>query len=311
MTAPRVTIAFPTWRARPDYLLPAVEDALAQTHPVEVVIADDGSDAAVLEAAARLGARVVRNDVPRGLAGNWNRCVELAAGDYVHIMHQDDRMAPRFIERAVEALERYPRAGFAHTGWTPIGPDGGPGGKRWEHLGDHEADFFRRGIDYFPRVLEHTPICCPTAVFRREVFDEVGRFDERYRFAADVDMWLRILLRRDVVYLADRSLFQYRSHPESTTSASGPALVYGEFIAAKVAALDAARARRALPPRALRGLRGLVAREACRFARRLARREPALALEHLAAARRLSPGALLSEAGAVALLRAAIGYLAR
>jgi glycosyltransferase involved in cell wall biosynthesis len=302
---PRVTIAIPTYKADPRLLREAVSDALAQTYrDREVWIVDDGSSAEALEAAAALGpVRILKNEERQGLPGNWNRCVERASSELLQIAHQDDRMAPRFLERAVEALDRHPSAGFVHSGWRAIDLEGKPMPRGWAHLdADHGEDFFRRGRAYFGRVLEHTSICCPTAVFRRRVFDDVGLFDTRYKFAADLDMWFRLLLRHDVAYVAE-VLFSYRLHPSSMTWTYPSAKVYAETLEAKRSALERAAAAGAIPRRRLRELRSHVARDCCRYARRMAWRSPEFIPGYLDLARRLDPGSVVSEAALVALLR--------
>lgn len=314
MTMPRVTVAFPTCRADPRLFREALDAALRESgDDVEIVVHDDGSSEEALRPALQSPrVRVFQNERRLGLAGNWNRCVERARGDFVHIAHQDDRMAPGFLARTVEALERSPRVGLVHTGWESIDGEGRPSGERWEHLEkDHTADFVREGRRYFVRCMEdQPPVCCPTAVLRREVFERVGRFDERFRFAADMEMWFRVLLRYDVAYLAAK-LFAYRRHAESTTSAHTRAEHYREQLLAKRTGLALAARERAFPRRALRRMRRAVAREHVKCARRVARVAPGFVLPHLGFARALDPGSIFSENAVTAALRAVVAGLAR
>jgi GT2 family glycosyltransferase len=304
----RLTVAFPTYRADPRLFGEALAAVLGQSfQDFEVIVADDGSsEEALAPARASPRVRVVKNERRRGLAGNWNRCVELAASELVHIAHQDDRMEPGFLARTVEALEKNPAVGLVHTGWRAIDREGRETGERWEHLEkDHRADFVRAGRRYFVRIMEdQTPICCPTAVFRREVFERVGPFDTRFRFAADVEMWFRICLRFDVAYVHD-TLFSYRRHEDATTAAFTRAEHYREQLLAKRAGLALAERERAFPRRALRRMRTAVAAECCKCARRVARQAPEFVFPHLGYARTLRPGAIFSQNAVSAALRAA------
>ncbi|MBX3465405.1 MAG: glycosyltransferase [Planctomycetes bacterium] len=307
MSGPKVTIAFPTYRARPALFLPALEAALAQTFTDrEVIVVDDGSDDEVLRAAAERGATVHRNAERQGLAGNWNRCVELARGELVNVAHQDDLMAPTFLARAVAALDAAPRAGFAHTAWRSVDETGAPTGERWEHLElDHLADFVRDGRDYFQRIVTlHTPVCCPTAVYRRAALLGVGGFDRAYGFAADLDLFLRITLDHDVAYVHE-VLYAYRRHAGSTTSQHTLAQMNAELLRAKRDAVDLAARRGLLPPAAVARLRAAVAREGLKKARKVAFDAPAAALREVRNAARLRPLTLASENGVVAVTRAA------
>jgi glycosyltransferase involved in cell wall biosynthesis len=82
-----------------------------------VIVADDGSDDGSAEAARRALAELPAADGARvavhafrerlGLAGNWNRVLRLARGDYVCLFGHDDRCRPGFAEQLVPLLERH------------------------------------------------------------------------------------------------------------------------------------------------------------------------------------------------------------
>jgi glycosyltransferase involved in cell wall biosynthesis len=38
--------------------------------------------------------RLVTNSTNRGLVGNWNRCLDLASGDWIKFVFQDDTIHP-------------------------------------------------------------------------------------------------------------------------------------------------------------------------------------------------------------------------
>lgn len=107
---PRASICIPTLSARRlPYLREAVASALAQTSPdIEVIISDDGEDAAIREFAeeqTRVDARVRyrRNPKRLGLGGNWNAVAQAARGEYLVIIGDDDRLLPRFVEALLSA----------------------------------------------------------------------------------------------------------------------------------------------------------------------------------------------------------------
>lgn len=101
---PLLTIAIPTYR-RPDTLAEAVQSALSQDmdQPFEVVVVDNDPESAgheALQAAvpAIVGANVryLRNRRNLGMCGNSNRCVEMARGEWITILHDDDLVDPEF-----------------------------------------------------------------------------------------------------------------------------------------------------------------------------------------------------------------------
>jgi len=113
---PTVTIAIPTYR-RPAVLLEALESALRQETdtPFEVLILDNDPDETSVEAIARslppAPARTVRymvNEKNIGMFGNWNRCIELARGEWVTILNDDDLLRPNFLARSMELIAKRP-----------------------------------------------------------------------------------------------------------------------------------------------------------------------------------------------------------
>jgi hypothetical protein len=60
-------------------------------------------------------------------------------------------------------------------------------------------------------MLKHNPVGCPTVMFRQDVFNEVGPFDEKIKHCADIAMWIKICMFHDVAYIAE-PLIKIRRH---------------------------------------------------------------------------------------------------
>lgn len=56
-------------------------------------------------------------------------------------------------------------------------------------------------INYFEASMKQTVLSGSSAVFHREVFQNSGLFDEKIKSAEDTDMWIRIGLKHEVVFL--------------------------------------------------------------------------------------------------------------
>lgn len=216
-TTPRVSVCVPSFNAAP-YLGAAIESVLNQTFgELELVISDDASDDATPEVCARFTdarLRVVRSDRRLGQAGNWNRCIELATGDYVILLHADDELAPDYLERAVSTLDDNRDIGLVHCAAQHIDSAGNPL--------TVQSLFERDTIDRDDVILRHLLLdgCVinPAGVLvRRRVYDDVGAFTDRIVWGVDWHMWTRIALRFPVAYLA-APLARYRQHGQSGTS---------------------------------------------------------------------------------------------
>ena len=116
---PKVSIGLPVYNGE-NYLREALESLLDQTFSdFELVISDNGSDddtrAICEEFAADDRVKYHRSDVNRGGTWNFNRVLELSAGEYFRWAAHDDLIAPTYLERCVDALEADAGAVLCHT----------------------------------------------------------------------------------------------------------------------------------------------------------------------------------------------------
>lgn len=110
---PRVSIGLPVYNGA-NYLAETIDSILAQTFDdFELIISDNASTDGTAEICRQYVARdprvrYVRNPDNVGAAKNYNRVFELAKGVYFKWNGHDDPVAPRFLERCVEVLDRDP-----------------------------------------------------------------------------------------------------------------------------------------------------------------------------------------------------------
>ena len=131
----RISIAVPLFRPRPEHLAALLASLEAQTvRPLEVILSEDPSDGDPLVAPERLsgGAPIKRSRNPErlGMVGNWNRAVELTAGEAVLLMGQDDILLPHACEMHTTVLLETPSVTASAS--LPDFIDGG-GGRRPPH----------------------------------------------------------------------------------------------------------------------------------------------------------------------------------
>ncbi len=229
---PLVSVVIPAYKPR--HFRAALESARAQTYRnLEIVVGDDSPDGAigriVAEAAAG-DARIVyvRNAPALGELDNARRGLELARGDYVKFLYDDDLLHPTCIERQVAWLQRRPDATLvtSHRGLV----DG-------EDRPLPEDDVTRRpvtrdaiidGVSAANAVLAllRNFIGEPsTVMFRRrdvlQIEPDLWCFaGRRAEVNADVTLWLSLLSRGDLVYLTD-TLSVFRRHPEQQQRQAG------------------------------------------------------------------------------------------
>ncbi len=118
--SPLVTIAIPCFKAK--YLDKAITSALSQTwNNIEVIVVDDSSPNDILSIVKRFNderLKYVRNEKNLGVlnpALNWNRCIELAKGDFFCLLCDDDVYEPEFVETLLSLADNYPECNTFRT----------------------------------------------------------------------------------------------------------------------------------------------------------------------------------------------------
>jgi glycosyltransferase involved in cell wall biosynthesis len=213
---PRVSVCIPTYNTA-RYLAEAIESVLGQEYAdYELVICDNASTDGTPDICRRYTdprVRTVRFEQLVGQAANWNRCVELATGELVVLLHADDRLAPRFLSRAVRFVDAHPEVGMVHCAVQHFSDEGDLYVQRL-----HATDRVEPGEDLFRRLLHAGCVVNPAGVLvRKEVYRAAGPFAEDIVWCVDWHMWLRIALKVPVGYLAEPLAF-YRQHGQSGTT---------------------------------------------------------------------------------------------
>lgn len=110
---PKVTIAIPTYK-RPELLKLALDSALNQIDysDFEIIIVDNDPDRdceteRLLNTYSDKRLRYFKNTENIGMFGNWNRCVELAKGEYVTILNDDDLLSKDYLSTVVSFKNKF------------------------------------------------------------------------------------------------------------------------------------------------------------------------------------------------------------
>ena len=115
--APRVTAVLTTYRPSFEFLATAINSALAQTEPVDVLVSDSGCDEAVRTFTTRFGDRVTyrTNGGVVGPAENHRNAIAAVCTPYLALLGHDDAWEPEFLSTLVPALDAHPECILAFS----------------------------------------------------------------------------------------------------------------------------------------------------------------------------------------------------
>lgn len=191
-----------------EYVEEAVSSVLGQNVEIELVVVDDGSTDSktinVLEALKARGVFVFRQP-NKGLPGARNSGIRLISVPYIVCLDADDIIAPSYCSTCLRILEANHDVGFVYSTTRVFGKKN----KRWSNLSFSALHLL---------VDNYVPYA---AMFRRQVWEEVGGFDENMRFGyEDWDFWLSAIERGWRGFHVPEELFWYRKHGKSMLSSS-------------------------------------------------------------------------------------------
>lgn len=216
-----ISVCIPAYNGE-KYIRQAIDSIINQSYrDFELIILDDNSVDNTTEIVSYFDdprIRLIKNKKRLGLVNNWNACVELANGEYVYLMHQDDVMMPNNLLKKKIFLEENNRLGFVHSNILTINHANDVVGGHWMENKLPNRDQVYIGIDFFKylALASGNFVCCPTVMFKKVCWECLGGFDSRLPFTVDMEMWLRISTQFDVAYIADPLLY-YRKHDEQET----------------------------------------------------------------------------------------------
>ena len=180
---------------------------------IEHIFVDGGSTDGTLEMiAAYPGNKRVLRDVGGGISRAMNQGIEAAQGEYVAHLHSDDYYAgPDVLATVARRFEEAGREG------RPV--DWVFGNIQVLKDGRLAPPYAMPPFSYRSFAAGRASIPHPAVFIRKSAFERVGMFDEKLKYAMDIDLWLRLGAVANPA-LVDRPLTVFREHAGSVSSAN-------------------------------------------------------------------------------------------
>lgn len=205
MNSPKVSVIIPTYNSA-HFIIEAVDSVLAQTFTdFEVLVIDDGSKDNTKEVLTEKYGNSIQYFYKEnsGVSKARNFGIEKAKGKYVAFLDSDDAWIPEKLEKQIVALEKNPANKACYSSFYLCDENLNPTGiNSSERKADALTDLLLIGN------VVATP---STVIAEKELFQQVGGFDDQLSQCADWEMWIRLATKTEFIYI-DEPLLKYRIH---------------------------------------------------------------------------------------------------
>jgi GT2 family glycosyltransferase len=186
MIYPLVTIIIP-YRVNRGYLDKALESIHLQNYPGVIEIIESNHD--------------------EGVSFNINRGIEMASGEFIKYLCEDDWLPVNSIKDSVEGIQNHD---FIH-------------GKAYGFFHQNKIVEYEPPIKY-PTLEQNSTknvIHGGSLMYRKSVFERIGMFDESLDCAEELEMNLRCLQAGMSIGYVDKFLYYYRRHEQQKSLGKG------------------------------------------------------------------------------------------
>jgi glycosyltransferase involved in cell wall biosynthesis len=196
-----LTIAIPTYNRCKD-LCSLIDSIIPQLDENdELLVVDDASHdqtSEILQSNRRI--RLISNPVNVGMVRNWNKCLTSATRDWVCMIHDDDTITPNtlaMIRKAYRLIQKPVLVGHSYKG-----------GRLDSSL--------RCYIEEPGTWAVLHPLNVPSGVtIHKSIIDDVGIFDERFKYSADIEYFSRICSKYTSVVIENPQILTFNLHGQN------------------------------------------------------------------------------------------------
>jgi glycosyltransferase involved in cell wall biosynthesis/GT2 family glycosyltransferase/SAM-dependent methyltransferase len=210
---PTISILMPVYNVDLVWLKKAIDSVKCQIYPRwELCIADDASTSMelrnyLLEVEQDRRIKVVFRQQNGHICAATNSAAELATGDLVAFMDNDDALAPNALFEVVRLMQDHPDADVIYSDEDKMDETGRCYDPQFKPDWSAELLLAYNYINHFTCV-------------RRSVFERVGRLRIGYEGSQDYDLLLRVVSQTDRIYHVPQVLYHWRALATSTAASA-------------------------------------------------------------------------------------------
>ena len=212
-----VSVILPAYNAAP-FVSDAIDSVLAQTYKnLELIVVDDGSTDDTEKAISRYNRIKFFHQQNSGAGAARNRGLYEAKGEYIAFIDADDLWLPEKIKLQVDYLQHSEFQWCYCDSYFSWFDSGKIIGNLSNTQGKYHNDIL------IPYVSGQFSIPLPSTLMKREVFENVGYFDESLRTEEHTDLWARIATKYPIGFI-DVPLVEIRKRFDSLKGSTDPTI---------------------------------------------------------------------------------------
>lgn len=212
----KISVAVISYNAE-ETVLDTLESILAQDYgvdKVELVVSDDASTDRTVDVVREwLGkhgnrfhsTKLIKNTVNRGVPANYNAACRSCSGEWIKVIAADDILLEGCLSSNVDYVNREPSAKAVFSYMECFGAT--------SKVMPYESDlkFFKldaKRQNFLFRYFSFN--IAPTQFLNKQLLEEVGYADERYRLFEDLPLWLKVTERGFRLHFNEVLTVKYR-----------------------------------------------------------------------------------------------------
>jgi glycosyltransferase involved in cell wall biosynthesis len=199
-----ISVIIRTYGDRNNFLKEAIASVYNQTYSnIEIVVIEDGTNNAEEYIQSLIGKNIkniIYKSIPKGgrcKAGNMG--LSLANGEYLIFLDDDDLFYPEHLEVLSNELSSNSNVSAVYSNAFEVAT---------KIISKDPLEYLELGYDIIykqafsrPLIWCHNYIPIQTILFKRELYDKYGGFDEELENFEDWNLWTRYSLKHDFKYI--------------------------------------------------------------------------------------------------------------
>ena len=201
-----ISVVIPTYN-RVELLKRSIDSVINQTiKPFEIIIVDDGSnDGTEVMVKKKYDSLKLIKQKNKGASAARNSGIKASSGEWICFLDSDDEWKNNKLEKQITFVANNSDYKFFHSNEIWI-----KNGKRINQKKKHK----KYGGDIFKKCLDMCRISPSSVLINKNIFEEIGFFNENLVVCEDYELWLRICDKYKVFFIDEPLIIKYGGHQD-------------------------------------------------------------------------------------------------